>query len=432
MAGKAHVSIEPNATEQQQKKDAFYGEDNSELKEAYLQTHRALKDALSEQAILRQKLRVLERKNKPPKFGRVVQIQSIQATRGIIEDEETPPERLRFELEKARNMLENAKMAAETAKQEQQELELSIEMFKEKSAGETEALVLRNAARFRSELHAEQVVFREETEKWNDERNEFLSVCEHLAVTAQQTVHDAAVARAEVEQQRKRIQGLAMDFRRELSKAKVLRDAVDNAKMKVQLTKNLSLEIDSNNQKVEALTKLINEQKTILKAVKISDQAKAVLEDLDKQVAELTDAKAKATAELHATLDKKARLKADHANAQAELKRARDYFKAAQMEMLVLEADIRELKSEHDKQILTARENGRRNRELQRDIRVERMEATQKYVIENSDKIHKVDRVQTTLSRVRNKLSGRPNTAQAPRQLKVTKMSTPRTPRRRT
>ena len=416
-------------TELKGKKGSIDGDDNSELKESYLQTHRALKDALSEQAILRERLRVLESKNKPPKFGRPVQIRSIQATRGTVEDDETPPERLHFELQKAQAMLENARRAAEAAKQEQEELAMTIQTFTEKTMNETEVLVSRNAARHRSELHSEQVAFREETEKWNDERNEYLSEAERLSILAQQAVHDAAIARTEVEQQRKKIQGLAADFRRELSRAKTLRDAVDSAKMKVQLTKNLVAEIDANNQKVENLTQLINEQKTILKAVRISEQAKSVLDDLDHQVSELTDAKARADRQLTRILDEQARLKDTYIDAQGMLKRARDRFKAAQMEMLVLEAEIRDLKAEHDKQKVVAMENGRRNRELQRDIRVERMEATQRFVLENSKKIHRVDRVQTTLARVRNKLvNGRPNTAtQQPR---VTKKAAPKTPRR--
>ena len=126
-------------TELKGKKGSIDGDDNSELKESYLQTHRALKDALSEQAILRERLRVLESKNKPPKFGRPVQIRSIQATRGTVEDDETPPERLHFELQKAQAMLENARRAAEAAKQEQEELAMTIQTFTEKTMNEAQA-----------------------------------------------------------------------------------------------------------------------------------------------------------------------------------------------------------------------------------------------------------------------------------------------------
>lgn len=439
LSEEAHVTFDfalqpriPNSP----KSESLAVEEEQESKAAYLQTHRALQEALSEQSVLREKLRCFERRNQPPKFGRPVYVHPCQAS--IEQSDDTPPEKLIFELEKAQKMLENAKRAAETAKQEQQDLIASTKLFMKKAVGETEELVFRNAARHRAELQAEQQQFRDEIARWNQERGEYQAEAEHLSIASQASLHNCTVIRDEVEDQRRKIQFLASELRNCLTKSKELRDALDQGKNKIALTKNLLMEIESNNQSVESLNKMINEQKAILKAVRVSEQAQMVLDDLKAQTEELRVTKTNADNNLEKATREHIEAKRYEQEMKEKLSKAMKEFKTAQMEMLILESDVRELKTEHEKQRKLAIEEGRKNLELQRSLRVEKMEAAQRFIIENVDKIHRVDRVQTTLSRVRSKLDQRPTTAcagRAPKKpLKVTrkeKSSTPKTSRRR-
>lgn len=403
--------------------------------DTYEQTRAALKEAIAEQTILKKRLRSIEKRNKPAKFGRPVQLRSIHASFGP-GAEDIPPEGLVLELQKAQTMLESAHKASVTAQQEQMQLNAEIEQFEKRSVGDVRSAVLKNALKHKNELQAEQQQFRTLINSWNHQRSEFLVHAEELSIVSQASICTASQARKEVDAQRSTMKALAIELRRHLSQSKDLRTAIDQGKAKVALVKNLKIEIEANEEHLDVIKRLIEEQKTILKAVRVSEQAQSVLDDLDEQINDLKNTKEEVTMELQRTLRDQGEIRHIEMEGKAKLDAALNMFKRAQTEMFVLESDVRELRAEHDKQKRTAVRERRRHVDLQRQVRVERMEATQRFVYDNSDKIHRVDRVQSTLARVRSKLDKRPGTAAPsrgatrPTVTRKTKDNLPKTARR--
>lgn len=386
-------------------------EDEADVFAAYVQTHQALKEALSEQTILQEKLCALERLNKPAKFGKPIKVHSIESTRGFVSDDDTQPERIMIELLKAQSMLENARRAAESTYTEQQELCATMNNLVASSEREIEDVLQRNITRHKNELQYEQQVFRDEMGKWNVERSELLSEAESLSIQSQSVVHNTTVARENVEEQRRKIQKLAIELRTSLTRSKELRDQLDSSKEKVALTDNLRIEIDSNNNRLTFLNKQINEQKQVLKAVRISEAARSAIEANNDQIQELHEIEIKCTSELLEAQKEEAEV-IDQLNAiEDNVAEADERFKNAQSEMLVLDSDIRELSAEYNRQVQEAIEQGRKNVGLETELRKEKIEAAQRYLISNCDKIHKVETVQNTLTRVKTKLQSRPSTA---------------------
>lgn len=385
-------------------------QDTSAL-DSYNQTHKALKEALSEQTILKQRLHVLEMRNKPAKLFEPVVIHSIASTRGHISEEESSPERILFELTKATSLLDNARIAAEASEIELQELLKTTEEYKKQSVIDTEIMISQNAFRHKKELQKEQQRFQSEMQLWNQERSELLAQAEEVLLMSQTALRKSSTLSEQVEQQRRQIQKLAADLRTNVKQSKELRDKLEDSKSKVALIQSLSIEIDANTSKTEELEKTVSEQKAILKAVRISQQAQSILDENSEQIKELRAAKEDAKEKLSQTLREKREAEALEELAKQKVIDAQNRFKYAQSQMFVLEADVRELKAEYAKQRQEAIDQGRKNVDLQCKLKNERIDATQRFIIENCNQIHKVERVQSTLIRVRKKLQSRPNSA---------------------
>lgn len=380
--------------------------DNDKL--AFLQTQKALLEALEEQKLLREKLASLEARNKPARWGNPVFIQNIDATRaGFDQDGEISPEQLAMDLKRALDMLENAKRASEQAQTEKRELDAEMEELQINAVRETESLLQSSAIQHKKEMLEGQMEFRHQLTEWATEKAELLTEAENMSLTSQKILHESSQAREGVERQRKEIRKLANELRDDLTKSKQLRDAVDEAKMKVSLIDNLKAEIEANKERAEQLQKGIAEQRQFLRAVRVSAQAKAIISDLEKQTEELTGTKENAEKELEERRNEYQSLCEAEVRTKHELLMAQEAFKAEQMSLLVVEAELRELKAEFERVKETVIEEGRKNVELQKSLREEKMNATMRFILTHSKDIHRADKVQNTLVHVRNKLEMR-------------------------
>jgi hypothetical protein len=74
------------------------------------------------------------------------------------------------------------------------------------------------------------------------------------------------------------------------------------------------------------------------------------------------------------------------------------------MEVSALDAELRELRAEFEREKELTILDGRKNVDLHTWIREERIDAAARFMVENSRKIHRLDRVQTTFMNVRQQL----------------------------
>jgi hypothetical protein len=375
---------------------------------AFLQTQRALQEALKEQKILREKLSALESRNRPAKWGKPVFVQSIDATRGRFENEgELVPEQLVSELKTAQHMLENAKRASEAARAEKRHLEIEFAQAAVLAKQETDSLLQANALHHKQFLQAEQQQFRNQMLEWAGVKSELQTQAEKLGLVSHDILHQSSQAKNGVEDQRRTIVALATQLRNDLGKSKELKDALDDAKAKVALIENLAAELEANHEQANQLRKNIIEQKQILRAVRMSAQARRMLDEIAEQTEELMKAKADAehqvaavSQEADAILQREESLKRRLEGAQAE-------YREEQMALLVVESEMRELRAEFERVKIQAVAEGRRNVELQTTFRKEKMDATVRYIATHTKDIHRVDRVQSTLMTVRQQLRDR-------------------------
>lgn len=375
---------------------------------AFLQTQKALQEAIAERKILKEKLTTLETRNKPAKWGKPVIIQNIDATRGNFEiSEEMSPEQLVMELKTAQYMLENAKRASDTARAEKKDLENEINQLIANSEQETETLLQSNAAHHKYELQVEQLQFQKEQSRWSHEKSELLNQAEKLSMISHDALHKASEERELVDQQRKRIHSLALELRNDLTSSKQLRDKLDDAKNKVSLIPNLLSEIDVNNCNADNMNKGIGEQKQILKAVRVSKKAQAVLDDISKQIEDLNFAKKDSERSLESTKKELSELKEKEEAVKKELLKAQNDFKSEQMKVFVMEAELRELKAEFQRVKSLAIEEGRKNVELEKTIREEKMDATLRFIMTHANEIHRADKVHSSLRYVSDQLKAR-------------------------
>jgi DNA repair exonuclease SbcCD ATPase subunit len=375
---------------------------------AFLQTQKALTEALNEQKILREKLTALETRNRPPKWGRPIAVQSIDATRGKFErDVDIPPEQLASELKTAQHMLENAKRASDAARSEKRHLENEIAQLEKTAKEETDLLLMSNAAHHKQDLQGEQQQFREELLRWTSEKSDFMAEAEQLSMTSHDVLHKSSEAKEFVDQQRKKIRRLADELRTDLTKVKELRDALDDAKAKVAMIETLREEISANQRSIETLEKHVKEQKQILKAVRVSAQAQAIMDRLAVQIKDLKESKQKAeddlekvTADLDGMLKNEERLK-------KELSDAQETYRREQLRAYAVESDLRVLRAEVARVKAGALEAGKRNVELHKGVRLEKMSATNRFVALNSRQIYQAEKLQGTLEALRDEIDGK-------------------------
>ena len=371
---------------------------------AYLQTQKALKDALAEQKVLKERLKNLETRNKPAKWGQPVLVQSFETTRGKMDSSNMSPEKLMTELKTSQHMLESAKRATEQAKAEMKDLQDEIETFKSTAATESEQIIQLNAKHHKEEAQKEQLKFLKIKSAWNEQKSALLSSAEQYSLVSHDALHKASQMREEVEGQRKKIQSLAAEFRSDLSKSKELRELLDEYKTKVALTDSLVAEIDANKRRSDQMLKQINEQKLLMHAVRISQAAKQKLDELAEQTKELNEAKKVAEQQYDEAKDENAMLTSKEGPLRTELEQAENEFKETQMEVLVLEAEIRELKAELSRMKPKAITEGRKNVGLQRVLKKKNMDATQKYLVMHQADVYEVDKVATYLHNVSSSL----------------------------
>jgi chromosome segregation ATPase len=378
---------------------------NNDDEIAFLQTQKALMEAVKEQKILREKLTALEARNRPAKWGKPVVIQSIDTTRGRFEnDADIAPEQLLSDLKTAQHMLENAKRVSETARAEKKHLDNEIAQLAISAREESESLLQANALHHKQYLQSEQQQFLDQVGGWQSQKSDIQTEAEYLAMVSHDVLHQSSESRVGVEQQRKKIASLATQLRTDTEKAKELKDELELAKSKVALIDNLAVELDANRKQAEDLQRSIVEQRQILRAVRISAEARRLVDDISSQTDELVRAKSDAEAQVEAVMKELDGLLKNEDQLKSELAQAQREFKSEQMALLVLEAELRELRAEFERVKVRAIEEGRRNVELQKSLREERMNATVRYIVTHSRDIHRVDRVQSTLLYVRGQL----------------------------
>lgn len=391
------------------------GKETNDDEAAFLQTQKALQEATAEQKILKEKLTTLEARNKPAKWGKPVTIQKIDTTRGNFEvTEEMSPEQLVMELKTAQYMLENAKRASDTARAEKKDLENEISQLIINSEQETETLLQSNATHHKLDLQFEQLQFQKEQFKWSQEKSELLSQAEQLSMISHDALHKASEARELVDQQRKKIHSLALELRNDLTSSKQLRDQLDDAKNKVSLIPNLMTEIDVNNSNADTMNKGIGEQRQILKAVRVSKKAQAVLDDISKQIEDLAFAKKDSEKSLDSTKKELNELKEKEESVKKELEKAQKDFKNEQMKVFVMESELRELKAEFQRVKSLVIEEGRKNVELEKSIREEKMDATLRFIMTHANEIHRADKVHSSLRNVSDQLKSRNSSSLPP------------------
>jgi sugar-specific transcriptional regulator TrmB len=375
---------------------------------AFLQTQRALQEALKEQKILREKLSALESRNRPAKWGKAVFVQSIDATRGRFENEgELAPEQLVSELKTAQHMLENAKRASEAARAEKKHLEIEIAQLAISAKQETDSLLQANALHHKQFLQAEQQQFRNQMTDWGTHKSELQTQAEKLGLVSHDILHQSSQAKKGVDEQRRTITALATQLRNDLGKSKELKDALDDAKAKVALIDNLSTELQANHDQANQLRKNIIEQKQILRAVRVSAQARRMLDEIAEQTDELMKAKSDAEQQVAAVSREAEAILQKEETLKKQLDEAQIKYKQEQMALLVLESEMKELQAEFERVKTQAVVEGRRNVELHKTIREEKMDATVRYLATHAKDIHRVDRVQSTLMSVRQQLHDR-------------------------
>ncbi|OHT13866.1 hypothetical protein TRFO_15886 [Tritrichomonas foetus] len=407
--------MDENKTRPEEEEENYSDDDsNNDDEIAFLQTQKALIEAIDEQKILKEKLTTLEARNRPAKWGKPVIIQKFDAHRGNVDpDAELSPEQLIQELKTAQHMLENAKRASDTARAERKDLENEINQLIITSQQETDSLLQSNAAHHKSDLMTEQLQFRQQQSSWSSEKSELLSEAEHLSMISHDALHKSSEAREYVDNQRKKIQSLAAELRHDLTKSKELRDKLDDAKTKVTLIPNLLMEIDMNKNSADSMNKNISEQKQILKAVRVSKQAQEVLDDIAKQTEELAFAKKDSERTLENTQKELVTLKEKEKIIKKELEIAQEDFKNEQMKVFVMEAELRDLRSEFQRMKAMVIEEGRKNVELHKTLREQKMDATMRFWLDHSNEIHKAEKVHSSLMNVREQLLSR-NTSTLP------------------
>jgi predicted nucleic acid-binding Zn-ribbon protein len=148
----------------------------------------------------------------------------------------------------------------------------------------------------------------------------------------------------------------------------------------------------------------IAEQRAILRAVKISEQAQQVLDDLEKQIEALEKAREEAEEQLRVANEEFVKMGEYEKGKISEIERLEREFKLWQSQMFVLESDVREMSLEYERQKKVAIEEKEEVVELEKAVRKGKLKAAEKFVMENGRQIHKVERVGSTLVRMKMKL----------------------------
>ncbi|KAH0787214.1 hypothetical protein GPJ56_008928 [Histomonas meleagridis] len=348
-------------------------------------------------------------RNKPAKWGHPVFIQGFDTGYNLLNNgEDNNPSQLLSQLQKAQSMLESALRASESAREELSSLSYENKKLKNHFEQETDLLLQENEIHNTSELKNEQVEFTKLKLEWSQERSDLLSSVEHYLLVSHDYVKKASEARATVKDQRNKILELSNKLRNKLIKSKKLRISLDESKSKVSKIENLQSEIESNEKRSKELSLEIVEQNKILKAVRVSIQAKNVINNISEQINELTSTKEKSENDLKVILNELRNLEDEEKKVKCELESAKDEFKIEQMKVFSLDSELKELKSELERVKVNTADEIKKSNELNSAVRDEKVNTAMRFLITHSGEIYKAERVQRSLAGVRRRSSPLP------------------------
>ena len=376
----------------------------------YNETHKSLIDALSEQKVLKEKLKTLGMRNKPAEWGKPIQICPIETEREadeLLQDPRTIIE----ELSKVENLLQNTRKTKESLIEEKTQIQNKIDDVMNTVPYEIDRICNENLFQHRATILSAQQSFEKTLNLWAIEKTKLLSCSEKLSIDSHQALHTSTLKKEGVEAQRTKISKLAYELRQCLSKAKELRDLLEEQKQKVNLIDTLTIEIDQNKAKSNHLIEMINQQKLLLGAKKVSKEATEMIKQQNDQIKELTETVIAANSHMLDVQDEKARLEQNEISLKEALDRADEEFRRSQTNVLVLDSEIAQLKRELERASKEAKDEGRKNVDLNRRLREEKIEAAESFLERNVRSIHRPDKVVTSLDTVREQLSQRPKTA---------------------
>jgi len=383
----------------------------SDDEKSYIQTHKSLTEALAERSVLREKLHSIEKRNKPAKYGKPVKLRSLESIRGIHNIFEIAPDRLPGELASAQMLLTNSRRTVDSLTHEKNNLAIEINKVRNYMTTEVENMLLESMMKKRKEISNSQQAFQVLINDWSKEKSQLLSNAEQSSIKSHDALHKASLSKEKVETQRLHISKLVTELRKELSRSKEIREKLDDAKNKVSLIDSLVLEIDTNKKKANDILGQIEEQKSLLRAKKLSEPAKKMIEQQESQILELEDAKKDSQLKLESASNEMTKLVNQERHIISRLRNTEEEFKNTQSQVMILESDITILNAELKRSQETMKSEAQKNTELQRALKESKLEAAQVFLSKNVKSIHKPESVKSALNSTIEQFRGRPTTA---------------------
>ena len=390
---------------------------------SYLQTHQTLVDALKENKLLKARLKILGQRNQPAEWGCPVIVNPMSA--GEISSSSTPsPEKLFEDLSTAESLLQNARKTKDSLMEEKTQVKQKIDDLINTAPREIDQILSVNQMAHRLTIMRAQEKFERILNDWAQEKTKLLSNSEKLSIQSHEQLHNASLHREKVDQQRGKMQQLAQELRQCLTTAKEMRSLLDEEKNKVALINTLTSEIDANRSKSDQLISQVNEQKVLLNAKKVSQAALNILDDQKKQIQELKEVLQKVEGIRNKAEHEKDKLEREEKRLNEELINATELFKKTQTRAMVLDSDIEQLKAELERSLNAAKAEGKKNVQLNKTYREEKIIAADSFIERNILTIHRPERVLNSLIQVKDNLEGRPSTASAVNYKPQTKQQT--------
>lgn len=367
--------------------------------EAYRDAHQALVEALNEQKILRDKLDFLAKRNMPADWGQPVIINPLDGRiRGG--NATLSPSEIIHQLQSTELLLSRTRQSVSSLTEEKTSVEKQIQELLERGPYEVNQIVSDNAMKHKLYIMNLQRDLEKDLNDWAIKKRDLLSESEQLSISSQMKLRESVQQHEKVDAQRAKTQQLAQELRSLLTKSKELRDTLDDFKLKVNLIETLESEIETNKDKSEKLLGEINQQKKLLKAKKISEEAQKKIDNQNYQIAELQYSVEIAKRELENAKIDKANLQAQERTLAASFEKAMNRFKNAQTNVSVLESEITFLNRELNMIKEKVSIENQKNAELHKTYRAEKLDAAEKFIEKNYKKIHHPERVMETLTGV--------------------------------
>ncbi|EAY06316.1 hypothetical protein TVAG_065730 [Trichomonas vaginalis G3] len=366
---------------------------------AYREAHQALVEALEEQATLRDRLNQIAKRNMPAEWGQPVIITPIEG-RIRSNNANLSPAEIIHQLESTELLLSRTKQSVASLNEEKAKVQKEITDILEKAPYEVAQIVSDNAMKHKLYIMNLQRDLEKEINIWAVKKRELLSESEQLSISSQMKLRESVAQHEKVDAQRAKTQQLAAELRQLLTKSKELRDILDDYKVKVNLIETLEGEIEANKMKSDKLLVEINQQKMLLRAKKVSDEAQKKIDQQNDQILELKYSVGVAQNELERAKSEKINLQAQENVLKQSLEEATDRFKAAQTQVSVLESEIDFLTEELNKIKGKIKDENEKNVELNKTYRSWKLEAVEEFIGKNHKKIHRPERVVESLNGV--------------------------------